>query len=145
MTAVDPVFAQWLQDRALFHLEADATLSARWGDRAQSTERVTPLALQADAEDEAARQIGFLGGPLVEDEHLIEGEWRALLGQVITIEGLQLGYFDASPTLGGEGLTLGGELLTLLFGGTSSAECFVIGAQDDLASGLSRVSVLRRL
>lgn len=145
MTAVDPVFAQWLQERALFHLEGDATLAARWGDRAQTSERVTPLALQGDAEDEAQRQIAFLGGPLVEDEHLLVGEWRAMLGRTITLEGLELGYFDGSPTLSGLLLTLGGEELTLTLGGGGAAACFVIGAQDDLATGLSRVTVLRRL
>lgn len=144
MTAVDPVFAQWLQDRALFHLEVDATLSARWGDRAQTTERITPLALQADAEAEAARQIAFLGGPLVEDEHQLIGTWRDRLGQTISIEGLHLGYFDGTITGGGEEFTFGGDTFTLGGGGEATL-CFVIAAQDDRASGLSRVSVLRRL
>lgn len=120
MSAVDPVYAQWLQDLALYHLASDATLSARWGDKAQTSERVTTLALKADAITEAARQIAFLGGPLVEDEHLLPGTWRDRLGQVITLTGDKLGY--------GAGVA-----------------CFVIGVQDDRAAGTSRVSVLRRL
>ncbi len=120
MAAVDPVFAQWLQDRALFHLEIDATLSARGGTRAQATERVTPYALKADADAEAVRQLAFLGGPLVEDDHLMLGAWRDKLGQVVTITGDRLGY-DAG------------------------VDCVVIDVRDDRASGTSRVTVLRRL
>ncbi len=141
MTTVDPVFAQWLQAAALYHLESDETLSARWGARTQSSERITPLALQPDAEAEALRQLAFLGGPLVEDEHLLVGTWADRLGQVISIESEQLGDQAVTVTLGGEILTLGGADVTL--GGP--ALCFVIGAQDDRATDLSRVSVLRRL
>lgn len=120
MATVDPVFAQWLQERALWHLETDATLSARWGTRAQTTERLSPLALKADADAEATRQIAFLGGPLVEDEHLVLGAWSDKLGQVVTITGDRLGY-------------------------AAGVDCFVIGVQDDRAAGTSRLSVLRRL
>lgn len=66
------------------------------------------------------RQLAFLGGPLVEDEHLLSGTWSDRLGQVITLTGDKLGY-DAGIA------------------------CFVIGVQDDRTTGISRVTVLRRL
>lgn len=120
MSAIDPVYAQWLQDIGLWHVSTDATLSARWGDKAMTTERMTTLALKADAIAEAARQIAFLGGPLVDDEHLLKGEWSAYLGQVITITGTGLGY-------------------------EAGIDCFVIDVQDDRSAGTSTVRVLRRL
>jgi hypothetical protein len=144
VTVVDPVFAQWLQGKALFHLATDAILAARWGDRAQTTERITPLAAKADAEAEAARQLAFLGAPMVEDEHLLIGAWAAFIGQVIILESEQLGYFDGTLELGGATLTFAGMELTLGGGGEAVA-CFVVGARDDRAAGLSQVTVLRRL
>ena len=120
MTAVDPVFAQWLQDTALRHVGSDATLAARWGATAATSERVTTIALLADAEAEAIRQLAFLGGPLVQERHLVAGAHAGLLGQVVTLTIDQLGY-DAG------------------------AEVFVIGAEDRLAAGVSWLTVLRRL
>jgi hypothetical protein len=120
MTAVDPVYAQWLQADTLWVVGADAVRQARWGDTALTLSRQTTIATNADAAAEAARQLAFLGGPLVEDEHLLVGQWAPYLGQVITLTIDQLGY-DAGVAV------------------------FVIGVQDDRASDTSRVSVLRRL
>lgn len=120
MTAIDPVFAQWLMSEGLWGVGADATLQARWGDRAQTTQRMTTIASKADAVLEAASQIAFMGGPLAIEEHLLPGEWASRLGQVITITIGRLGY-DA-------GLNV-----------------FVIGAQDDRSAGTSLVTVIRRL
>ncbi|HQS70913.1 MAG TPA: hypothetical protein PLM58_14870 [Novosphingobium sp.] len=120
MTTVDPVFAQWLMDQARWHVAEDATLKARWGETAETSERVTTIATKADAEAEAARQMAFLGGPLVEDEHLLMGQWAGHLGQVITLTIDKLGY-DAG------------------------VDVFVVAVEDDRVTGLSRVRVLRRL
>ena len=120
MATVDPVFAQWLQEDALKAVVTDATLAARWGDSGSATERLVPHALLGDAQTEGARQLAFLGGPLVEEVHTIRGELRDRIGQVVTITTDQLGY-DAG------------------------LDVFVIGAQDDLANGVSLVNVLRRL
>ena len=57
--AVDPVFAQWLQDAALWALGQDATALARWGETAVLSERITGMANRADALDEAARQLAY--------------------------------------------------------------------------------------
>lgn len=120
MSNVDPVFAQWLQTDALWAVVEDATLKARWGTSGQVAERSTTIALKADAVAEGNRQLAFLGGPLVEDEHLLLGAWAPYLGQVITITGTKLGY-DAG------------------------VDVFVLGVNDDRARGVSHVTVLRRL
>lgn len=122
MTAVDPLYAQWLMAEALFKVASDATMIARWGTTARTTERVTTLANEADATAEAARQIAFLGGngPLAIEEHELVGEWAGFLGRIITLTIDRLGY-DA-------GLNV-----------------FVIGAQDNRAAGTSTVTVIRRL
>jgi hypothetical protein len=117
---VDPVFAQWLQEDALKSVTTDAALAARWGDGAITTERLVPHALLGEAQTEAARQLAFLGGPLVEEQHTVSGEMRGYLGQVINLTIAQLGY-DAG------------------------VDVFVIGVQDNLQAGVSTINVLRRL
>ncbi|RJF91139.1 hypothetical protein [Sphingomonas cavernae] len=120
MSSVDPVFAQWLQSEGLWAIQTDAPRAAQWGEQAITAERMTALAFKADAVDEAARQLAFLGGPLAEDEHLLPGRWRHRKGQVVTLTIGRLGY-DAGKAV------------------------FVLDAQDDLARGLSTVTVLCRL
>lgn len=122
MAVVDPIFAQWLMAPALWRVSADATLNARWGASAQTTERVTTIANGADVAAEAARQIAFLGGngPLAIEEHELVGEWAQYLGRIITLTIDRLGY-DA-------GLNV-----------------FVIGAQDNRGAGTSILTVIRRL
>jgi len=120
MASVDPVFAQWLQAEALWHVGSDGVLAARWGASAVTGQRLTTIAGSADAQAEADRQLAFLGGPLVKERHLVTGAWAARLGQVVTLTGSQLGY--------GAGVAV-----------------FVIGVEDMLASGTSWLTVLRRL
>lgn len=120
MTAVDPLFAQWLMGPGQWELAEEAVLKARWGADAQTTERMTGLAQLADANAEALRQLAFFGGPLAKDVHLLVGEWNGFRGRVITLTVTQLGY-------------------------DGGADVFVLGAEDDRATGVSRVTVLRRL
>lgn len=122
MTAVDPLYAQWLMAEALWQVSTDATLAARWGATAQTTQRVTTIATKADAAAEAARQIAFLGGsgPLAIEEHEVVGSWTAYLGQVVTLTIDRLGYDAGLPV-------------------------FLIGVQDKRSSGLSTLTVIRRL
>lgn len=122
MTAVDPLFAQWLMDEAFWQVSSDATLQARWGDKAQTTQRVTTIATRSDAAAEATRQIAFLGGagPLVTEEHSLLGEWAAYLGRVVRLTIDRLGY-------------------------DTGLDVFVIGVEDNRAAGTSTVTVIRRL
>lgn len=120
MATVDPIYAQWLQADGLWLVQDDATLKTRWGARAQTSQRMTTIATKADAIAEAARQLAFMGGPLVIDEHTLSGEWGDYVGRVITITGNRLGY-------------------------NAGVAVFVIGAEDNRATGLSNVTVIRRL
>lgn len=121
--SVDPVFAQWLQDEGLWLLREDATIKARWGESAITAERMTSIAVQADAEAEGDRQLAFMAAPLVEDVHelpIVVGGWRQYLGQVITLTIAELGY-------------------------EAGADVFLIGAEDNHAAGISTLTVLKRL
>ena len=120
MAAIDPLYAQWLEAETLWHVADDPALKALWGDGGKITSRGTTIALRADAAVEAGRQLAFLGGPLVEEEHLLLGSWVDFLGRVITLTCAQFGY-------------------------AAGLDVFVIGAQDNRATGVSTVAVLRRL
>lgn len=120
MTVADPLFAQWLQADALFVVREDATVNTRWGETAKTSERITNIALKADAEAEADRQIAFLHGPLVSEEHQLKGEWASYIGRVITLTVDELGY-------------------------NAGLDVFVTGVEDNRAAGTSTVTVLRRL
>lgn len=120
MSSVDPIFAQWLQDSGLWCVGADATLNARWGAKAITVERMTSLATVEGASAEQARRAAFFNVPIAVEEHLLSGQWAGHLGQVITISGPQLGYDNGIAV-------------------------FVVGVDDNRATGLSRVTVLRRL
>lgn len=118
--AVDPIFAQWLIADGFWLVAEDAPGLARWGTTGASVERMTCLAFRADADAESARHLSFLRGPLVLEEHLLRGEWRRYRGQVITLTAAKLGY-------------------------DQGIDVFVLGADDNRATGLSTVTVLRRL
>lgn len=97
----------------------DGAARALWGTGALTVERASSIAFKSDATTEAARQLAFLKGPLVEDEHLLRGEWRSKRGTVIHLTCDKLGY-------------------------ENGVDVFVLGAEDNLATGLSTVTVLRR-
>lgn len=120
MSTVDPLYAQWLQADALYATRTDAALSGRWGKTAQTLERKTTIAIKADAQAEADRHLAFMGHPLVEDEHQLVGQYASYLGQVIHITGPKLGY-------------------------QAGVDVYVIGVEDNRATGISKVTVLRRL
>ena len=117
MTAVAPATADWLKAAALYTAAVDPT-AASWGDSVTETEIISPLALEADASAEAARQLGFLAGPLAIDEHLVSGDQAGLIGQTVLLAGDRLGY-------------------------EAEAVAFVIGAVE--SDGLTVLTVLRRL
>lgn len=118
--AVDPLFAQWLQAEALWAVREEAVRKARWQDSGRIGERVTTIAGKADAETEGDRQLAFLGGPHAIEEHELVGAWAGYLGRVITLTIDKLGY-------------------------EAGLDVFVLSAADNHATGLSTVTVLRRL
>lgn len=87
---VDAGLAEWLRAQALYATAGGE--APAWGDRALETELISPLAMRADAEAEAARQLAFLAGPLVLDQHVVDGLRADLIGRVVTLEGDTLDY-----------------------------------------------------
>lgn len=120
MANVDPLVAQWLQSEGLWAVSEDAPLRNRWGDTALTAERMTTIANGADALAEGLRVIAFRGAPVVEDVAEVPGSFVHAIGRVITVSHPDLGY-------------------------ANGVDVFVIGADDDRAAGLSRVTFLRRL
>lgn len=122
MTIVDAFFAQWLQAPADFAVRTDSAATERWGSTAVTAERMTGIARRVDAEAEADRQLAFFAaGPFAIEEHQLLGrDWQREIGRVVTIAIDQLGY-DAG------------------------LDVFVIGADENRATGLSTVTVIRPL
>lgn len=122
MSAVDPLFAQWLQAEADFTVRSDAAGAARWGASGVTSERVTGIATRSAAEAEGDRVLAFLSrGPFTEETHDVVGtDWQRSIGTVVTFTIDQLGY-DAG------------------------VDVFVLGAECNRATGISQVTVLRPL
>lgn len=120
MAAVDPGIADWLKSRALFAAAISAGIAAAWGEDAAETEIVSPFALKADAEAEAARQLAFLSGPLAIDTHVVHGLRADLFGSAVTIQADQYGY--------GAGVAV-----------------FVIGAEEAEDAEQTTLTVVRKL
>lgn len=81
---------------------ANATLLARWGQAAGDTAQSTPLATEAAAAAEAARQLALLGDVMAEDQVLIEGLHRDLEGETVAIDYRHPAggtYFGAAATV----------------------------------------------
>lgn len=115
--SVDGSVAAWLTADALYATSVPASAAA-WGDSARETTIISPIALLADAQAEAARQAGFLAGPFAVDEHDVLGSQIDCLGRVITIKGDRMGYQNGK-------------------------DVFVIGAQE--GANITTLTVLVRL
>jgi hypothetical protein len=113
-------FAEWLRSPALWQFAGDVAIAAAWGEDAPQSERITALANSTDAAAEAVRQMAFQGIPMAKEEHRIKGRLAPYIGKVVTITTARLGY-------------------------AAGLEVLVLGAQDDLATGMSAVTVLRKL
>jgi len=117
-------FASYLKSDALFATAQDATIAGRWGADAIDTKLVSAIASAADANSEAVRQLTFLSGPLVADEHIVPGRRHDLIGRRVrmrTYDPQPLGYDDAGVIV------------------------FVIGAVESGDSDTTTLTVLRRL
>jgi hypothetical protein len=89
---VDAGQVAWLKRGALFAQSTDAGQDAKWGAEAIETEIVSALAFAGDALVEAARQIGFLAGPLAIETHDVPGLRSDLYGRAVTVQADRLGY-----------------------------------------------------
>lgn len=116
--SVDAGYALRLKSQAAYVSTVPAGAPA-WGERGVETETISPLALAADAVDEAQRQANFLGGPLAVDRHVVQGRRRDLMLKPTTVVGDRLGY-ESAPLV------------------------FVIGVVEN-GNGTSTLTVLKRL
>jgi hypothetical protein len=117
---VDAGFARWLKEGVIFAPADDAATSALWGALARSSDIVSPLATKAGADAEGIRQIAFLKGPFVVDQHVVPGQRFDLLGRAVALTNPRLGYAG--------GVTV-----------------FVIGVEESEDVNLTALTVLRRL
>jgi hypothetical protein len=86
----DSAYALYLQSPERTITRSDAALVARWGDLARTADVKSALALEADAQAEADRQLAFRGGPLEEHQAIINDvlSVSALQGRCITLDGV---------------------------------------------------------
>lgn len=90
---VDSSSAAYLKKAALYASASPAGLA--WPG-AVASEAISPLAAEAAAAEEAARQAEVLGGPNVRDRVVVAGARRDLVGRWIRAAGDRLGY-QAAP------------------------------------------------
>jgi len=117
--SIDPGFAAWLKQDALYAISAVAGASAAWGDKAISSTVVSPLANESDAQTIADAQAAFMAGPLAQDKVVVAGHRKDLIGQCITVTGDRLGY-------------------------EAGAAVFVIGAAEADPGSTTTLTVLKR-
>ncbi len=118
--------AEYLRSAERSVTATDATLRGRWGAAAGDTAQSTPLATEAAATAEAARQLALLGSVMAEDQVLIEGIWWDLEGQVVAI--------DYRAPGGGT-----------FFGGAATVAMLVTRARVDLNAGTTLLQGLIQL
>lgn len=111
--SVDPSFADWLRSPALVSV---ASAASSFGPLAQSSAITSPLAIKADADAEATRQIDFLGAPRVVDKLRIAGRRVDLIGKAVTLTTDHEGYRTGTAVfvIGAEELDDGGTSLSVV-------------------------------
>jgi hypothetical protein len=122
MTTPDAALAEWLQSQSRLTSAEDAATAAAFGDEAAVSTILSPYALKADADAEAARGLAFLKLPAVE-EHIDVDTTAAvetIIGRCVTITAPSPGY-------------------------EAGALVYVVGGDRDRASGAIMLNVLRRL
>lgn len=121
---VDAGLAAWLKSEALLIAPVDTDIQAVWTTKGVDTAITSAIAGRTDAIAEATRQLRFLGGPLVRDEHVVSGARHDLIGRRIKLRTYavqSLGYTD------------------------DGVMCFVIGAVESDSGETTTLTVLRRL
>lgn len=95
--SVDPEIARWFREGILYASAEDAATAARWGGIAITSSIDSALALKADAQAEAIRQLAIWSGPIGQDEHLVAGDRKDLKLRCITLVIDRLGYDEGVP------------------------------------------------
>jgi hypothetical protein len=126
MAAATTDRAEYLKSPEKQAVATDAVLLARWGTAAGDTAQSSPLAEQAAADAEAARQLALMGQVMAEDEITIEGVLLDLEGQTLAIDYRDP---DGQPH----------------FGGAATVTMLVVASRVDLAAGTTTIRGLIRL
>jgi nucleotide-binding universal stress UspA family protein len=77
--------AEFLKAADRFAVAEDATITTRWGEDAADTKQPSILALKADADAEAARQLTDLARVRARDRVTVEGLHEDLEGRTVRI------------------------------------------------------------
>lgn len=89
---LDAGYIQWLKEGIKYAISTDATFAGIWGEESIETTIISCIALEEDAEAEAARQQPFLEGPLAIEKVDVPGLRADLAGRPITVTAPHLGY-----------------------------------------------------
>ena len=86
----DSAYALYLMSPAKTVELVDATLAARWGIAGHVSEVTCCLSTEAGANAEAARQLGFQGGPLAAEQAVIAAALSVdqIRGRCIDLDGV---------------------------------------------------------
>lgn len=105
----DSAYAEWLQSPERLVTLDDAVQAGRWGDLAEAVEASSVLDSEAAANTEAARQMAFKCGPLVEEEIMVASLLDVSLyrGRVWTVTIAN----DAVYSAGRDVFVLGGDVM----------------------------------
>lgn len=95
----DSAYALYLQSPERLFVSTDATLATRWGDLARSVETSSCLTTETDANNEALRELAFLGGPLAREAAIVAGIYpsASYRGRCVTIDGSVMFVLGANP------------------------------------------------
>ncbi len=123
MPAVDSAYAQWLQSANRLTITSDLSNASKWNLLAQDLTASSIIAREADALIEAQRQLDFRSAPLAEEKIELPKLYQvaALRGRVWTIK------------IAGDAAYQNG------------ADVFVLGGVADHGSGITTLTVLRKL
>jgi len=99
MAAVEPGYAAWLKTDARYVSATVAGAVGAWGDLAEDSSILSPLALKADAQTVANQQAAILAGPLARDSITVPGLHSNKIGSAVTITGDRAGYENGATVL----------------------------------------------
>ncbi|WP_327752915.1 hypothetical protein VVT58_15575 [Sphingobium sp. SJ10-10] len=113
-------FGAWLRSACLVATASSAEIEGAWGQLAAVGEVVSPLANQADADAEAARQLVLFGQPMVVEVLQVAGLRIDLLCRAVNLTAARQGYHEG-------------------------ATVFVIGVKEQDVVERTNLTVLRKL
>lgn len=99
MATVSPSDARWLQDGHLTAVANDPAIKASWGTTARASQINSVISGGIDAQEEAERELDFLGQPLALEQLTVPGLKYYLLGRTVRLLADRVGYATAPRVL----------------------------------------------